>query len=352
MTLVKEKLLIPLTAFTILIFAVPYASMSLIVAFQTQFYFMLFFSVICFSQFSNNQYLSCFVFGILASMSMTSGAFSFLAIASVLIIKIFREKKISAKNITLMTASIAYFTIFIIFLPEEPAAKIYYASSIKSFMISLTASISWPYRIGLGIGLVINLPLLLFTYRTFREESSQFLVSILLFFVFQVLAMSYFRGGDGVPPANRYWEIMLLGVWANGFCSFIYLGTSTNKYLKYFTLVWFAVTIVGLLSLAQTALTTGFPERLEQSNVAKELIRDYLINGDAEIFQNRTSFETSHQNTATLIELLDKPEVIEILPKSLTQSAPERNFGLPLPIILTLIGLILISIGIFRRNGA
>ena len=32
--LVKEKLLIPLTAFTILIFAVPYASMSLIVAFQ------------------------------------------------------------------------------------------------------------------------------------------------------------------------------------------------------------------------------------------------------------------------------------------------------------------------------
>jgi len=314
----KDKNLALSISATVLLFAIPFSWLSILVAFQTQFYFMILFSILSLNYFSSAEYKLGYLFTILAIFSMTSGAFILPAFIAATLIEVIRNKSITKEQIVHTLISATIFTIFILTLPEETSDQDYYAQHLLGFIVTILAAISWPFRVSWGIGIIIYAPLLVFIIRAiFIARVPVFLLSLGMFISLQILAMGYFRGGEGVPPANRYWEIMIVGIWLNCMCVTYLANHSSIKFVKKAAIAWLFVAITGMASLGYQAFANGLPTRKAESLIAQSLITEFLETGRSGQFDGRTTFEVSHLNTNVLLNLLNDETVKNLLPSTL-----------------------------------
>ena len=310
---------------TVILFAIPFSWISITVAFQTQFYFMVLFSILALQSLTNSQYLLGYGLSILAMSSMTPGAFVLPAFAGATLVYAMQSRKITKNQILQFIISILLFYLFILTLHEEPAAQAYFAQHIHGFLISLLATISWPYRVSLGIGLAIYTPLMFyFIWNIKTLRGSFFLFSLGIFMICQILAMAYFRGGEGVPPANRYWEIMIIGIWLNGICAWHITREKNIQFSKLFVALWLFLAAIGLAAIGYQSLVDGLPDRKADSLAAQSLILEYVATKDREVFLEKTPSQTSHLNTNALITLLEDDTIRELLPSSLDGNSQDR----------------------------
>lgn len=303
---------------TVILFAVPFSWISITVAFQTQFYFMILFSILALQSLTSSQYIFGYIFSILAMLSMTPGAFVLPAFLGAILVSGVQSKVITEQQILQCMISILLFTLFILTLHEEPAAQVYHAQHIRGFLVSILAAISWPFRVSFVIGLVIYVPLVFYLIRsTFVLRGSPFILSAGVFIACQILAMAYFRGGEGVPPANRYWEIMIVGIWVNGMCAWHMVHHKSSKFVKQAAVLWLLIAIIGLSIVGYQSFSDGLPNRKADALIAQSLILEYLETGNRNIFLGKSSSEISHLDTNSLVALLDDKLIREILPSSL-----------------------------------
>ncbi|MDA1372843.1 MAG: hypothetical protein O2971_19100 [Proteobacteria bacterium] len=349
-----ENLALSVSA-TVLLFAIPFSWLSILVAFQTQFYFMILFAILSLNYFSSAKYILGYLFTTLAIFSMTSGAFILPAFIATTIIEVIRNKSITKEQIVHILISATIFTIFILTLPEETSDQDYYAQHLLGFIVTILAAISWPFRVSWGIGMIIYAPLVVFIIRAvFIARVPVFLLSLGMFISLQILAMGYFRGGEGVPPANRYWEIMIVGIWLNYMCVTYLAHYSSIKFVKKAAIVWLFVAITGMASLGYQAFANGLPTRKAESLVAQSLITEFLETGRTEQFDGRTTFEVSHLDTNVLLNILNDKTVKNLLPSTLGIANPDRLRAAKLILLssspfLLIIGIVLLGFS-FRRE--
>lgn len=309
-----------------LLFSIPFSWLSITVAFQTQFYFMILFSILAITAFTKERYLIAYIWAAFSMLSMTSGAFVLTTFVAYMIFEAWHQASFDRKKSLHIFFSTMIFAVFVLLLPNEPAASAYYAQDIRAFVISVLAAISWPFRISYIIGLTTYLPAFscLLLLVMFRVRIPKEIFSIAIFLVFQIVAMGYFRGADGVPPANRYWEILLVGIWAN-LCFMLFLANIyKNKIVKTLTVGWIGTAFAGMAILGGVALTEGLPERRDKSNTSIEIIKTFLQTNDDSVFDGMDRFEVSHPHTASLVSILADPDVRKILPSDLNTNATNR----------------------------
>ncbi len=303
---------------TVILFAVPFSWISITVAFQTQFYLMILFSILALQSLANSQYIFGYSLSILAMLSMTPGAFVFPAFVGAILASAVQSRVMTKWQILQCMISISLFTLFILTLHEEPAAQVYHAQHIRGFLISILAAISWPFRVSFVIGLVIYVPLAVYLTRSILVlHGSPFILSLGVFIACQILAMAYFRGGEGVPPANRYWEIMIVGIWINGMCAWHMVHQKSSKFAKHAAALWLFIAIIGLSIIGYQSFSDGLPNRKADALTAQSLILEYLETGNRNIFLGKNSSEISYLDTDALVALLDDKQIREILPSSL-----------------------------------
>lgn len=307
------------------VFALPLSWMSILVAFQTQFYFMTLFSVSAIWAFSREKYIAGYLFATISIFSMTSGAFVLPAFCAMLMVEMIKEKTLPREKVFHLIVSIFLFIAVVVSLPSSPDAQAYYSQNIKDFIITLVATLSWPIRIGLGVGMLINIPMAILVCVAFtKKRVPNILIGLVAFVALQYLAMAIFRGAGGVPPANRYWEIMILGIWLN-FSSLLYiLHTLKMRSVRYLAIVWGIVSILGIVNLTYQALNSGLPERKEQSLIAKQLIKEYINSNDESVFSGYSSLEISHPNLDALVDIISDQTVKSNLPSEFGISKRDR----------------------------
>lgn len=313
-------------AAVLILYGIPFSWLSITVAFQTQFYSMMMFSVLSISAFTSAKTLRASIFALLATLSMTSGALVFASFVAIKLLESWRLREFDRRTVCHLVAWNCVFWAFYMLIPSEPASESLKAQSIISFLISMAATVSWPFRLGLGVGLILYLPVILCITMVVisRCKLSVELLGFGIFVLLQIVAMSFFRGADGVPPANRYWEILIFGVWVNTSCLLFIANLNRRTVTNCLAILWIVVVASGLFSLAHTALTQGLPDRAITGETSIELIREYLETGNQEVFQNRSSFEISHPDAAALMEILSDPIVLDILPSQLNGSSSDR----------------------------
>lgn len=303
---------------TILLFAIPFSWLSILVAFQTQFYFMVFFSVLALLSLSSERYIAGYSFAALSMLSITSGAFVLPAFVAIILIESYQNRSITQSQIKHIIVCGVIFSIFVVTLANDPASEVYYAQHLSGFVVTILATVSWPFRVSYGIGMIIYVPLGLLILRAFFVgKVPRFYLSIGVFIILQILAMGYFRGGEGVPPANRYWGIMIIGVWLNGMCLLLLLQDYSNKALKSFTVVWSLIATIGMSSLAFNSLTEGLPGHKKHSLTAQSLILEYLTTGENGEFDGISAYDVSYPDTERLMHILSDSTVQQILPSAL-----------------------------------
>lgn len=315
-------------AFTLALYAIPFSWMSILVAFQTQFYFMILFSLSALSLLLSGRYVAGYVFAFLACLSMTPGAFVLLAFIGVLFVDACRDQKISRARLIQLCISCMLFLAFVfIHLNRTSSSAEYQAQDPGSFLVSLISAFCWPFRARSVVGVLIYVPFLVLLVRSFFvKPECRFLIGAGLFVMIQIISIAYFRGEDGVPPANRYWEILLIGVWANSVSLLFLLRRSRSASFRILTVLWVAVMASGMSFLAHDALSLGLPERRAQSEQAGKLIREYLVSEKPTVFSGFSGLEISYPNPEVLINIVSDPTIRQLLPKAII-SAPIGHLG-------------------------
>lgn len=318
----------PAAVATIILFTVPFSWLSILVAFQTQFYFMLLFSILALKHLSSSRYLAGYSFAALAMLSMTPGALLLPAYIFTLIVSTLRHRYISREQLGQIAICSAVFIFFVWHLPETTADDAYHAGNLYDFFVTVFYALYWPIRLEHWVGLIIYAPFVLLLIKALRHSGVPiFLLALGGFITLQILAMGYFRGGLNIPIPNRYWEILIVGIWLNGMSLFFIMRNSLSRPVKAFAFAWMFVAIVGLSATAFESFSEGLPGRKAESLTTQSLITEYLETGNREVFAGFSIYEVSYPDTERLIDILNQPVVRDLLPGSLGGSSADNLAG-------------------------
>lgn len=310
---------------TVILFAIPFSWLSILVAFQTQFYFMMLFSVLAIHYLSSEKYFAGYSYAALAMLSMTPGAFALPAIIAMILVDALNKRSITKTQLRHVFICSIVFLLFILALPVEPSAEAYKAQNLRGFVVTVLATVSWPFLIRDGIGILIYVPLTIFILRAlFKEPVPRFLLASGFFIILQILAIGYFRGQAGAIPPNRYWEILIVGLWINGMSLAYLVNFTSSQIVKLLALVWLTIVAIGMNTIAVETFTKGLPDHKRNSLIAQTLASEYVKTGNQEVFVGRTGFEISYPNATALITILDRPITKELLPSSL--GGPSKDY--------------------------
>jgi len=352
-TLVRDKVKhIDLFAiFSIVImFSIPFSWMSVLVAFQTQFYFMLFFAAIAIFSLSESRYFLGYLFAFCSYLSMTPGAFVLPAFIIGIAVNAINAGSFRRKDLVRTLTAIGIFLLMILYRAETSADDIYRARNILDFSISTVAAFWWPFRLSNPLGMFVFAPFLIFLFRSiFSDRTHTFYIILGAFVICQILAMGYFRGAYGVPPANRYLSIFSLGICVNLLClvDMIKLKKSRNVL---WGMGWLLVVSYGVMLAAHTSVTIGLPERYAQNSTTQSILTGYLRDRDMSVFEEYSELEISYTNPQRLANILSDPIVVSILPSSLVPTNQDKlssikYFLFEFNLVLLVLGMLALFLG-------
>jgi hypothetical protein len=219
--------------FLLIIFCLPIGYENLLWGFQSQFYFMIFFSFISFyfatsPLVSSSKTILIIVICLLSYLNVASGFISSLIVS---IIFCFRYLKTQKKSF-LLKSFLFFFQgclLFTFIIPVN-AHKFLKSQDIFDFINSIELILKWPFKEYSIMFFLLWIPIffILFNYLINYKKIKNinlFYISIIIWIIVQIMGISYARGGKILTLIqNRYTDIFILsGV-------FLILYLESNNY--------------------------------------------------------------------------------------------------------------------------
>lgn len=341
----------------VLVFSIPFSWMSVLVAFQTQFYFMMLFAIVSIIALSNSMYFLGYLFAFCSYLSLTLGAFVLPAFVTGIVVCAINSRSFERKEILHVVFAGAIFFAMILLRSEALADDVYKAQSFVSLSISTIAALWWPFRLSNPLGMLVFLPFLIYLCRSLFYGRPKLLYIVLgAFVLFQIFAMGYFRGADGVPPANRYLTILSFGICANLLCLIEIFKLRSGNVKVLLGLAWLLVVGFGILFAAKLSITVGLPERHAQNITSQAVLSEYLSNTNSSVFEGFDDLEISYNNTERLTEILSDPVVISFLPSTLVPTNVDKlgffkRILFEFNLLLGSLGVLALALGLYLSFG-
>ncbi|MGB8355167.1 MAG: hypothetical protein WCD79_14815, partial [Chthoniobacteraceae bacterium] len=211
------------------LFALPYAWENTLCGFQSQFYFLLFFSLVAMWGMglhmcgSRAWYAGCLGL-VLSLLSMASGFFSACAIIAFLVARAFAKRKLPRESAIseVITGVVCLIDVAagVLMTSKVPAHAFLKAESLSAWVIALGRVLAWPFPGNPVYAVWIQLPFigLLALYFSGLEalqkkhffRQIEVLIVVGFWTILQAAAMAYARGGGNMPPASRYQDLLAL----------------------------------------------------------------------------------------------------------------------------------------------
>ncbi len=213
----EQPVFIPLFAIA---FALPLAWENTLGGFQSQFYFLIIWSLLFFLTFQNLFWGGFFATA--AYFSLASGVLVVLAILPILFHQILTESSPKERFKTSVLLGVygvlaALMLAFMSSSPEHHAPL--KASSLTTLLLALQRLMSWPSNAGF-IGIIWHLPPLIWLLSQLARRqplntNQQLLAGLWIWGVLQLAALAYGRGAEGFHMyiASRYIQLLLLAQW-------------------------------------------------------------------------------------------------------------------------------------------
>jgi hypothetical protein len=321
----KQNNKIVLIMFSILLFSIPFGWENTLAGFQSQFYFLLLFSFIFLWGMASCETYSLgwwmgLLTGILCPLSLASGAITLIAGSVINLIRNIQQKK--SYNITI-TSSLIILTVAVISIyltPHPDYHKSLQAHSIYDWVEGILKIASWPTK-GLFLCLIIQAPLMVFTYLCFRKKIDislpqyLFIFGLTIWIAGQFLSISY--GRNATVLSSRYLDLFSVGLILN-FVALIILFERSNEhdrpYLKVIAIVWFLSVSLGLYQEVFMATYADLNLKKTQGLEQEKNVRSYLCSRNISDLQNKISQQIPYPDPNRLAMILDIPEIQKILP--------------------------------------
>src|SRR5271157_2629101 len=330
-----------------LVSAIPLSADSILMGFHTQFFFLLTFSFASLWFLADGRAWSPrWGAGVLCAVAsylcMASGALTFAAAMGLHLSQMACGRRGGLREWLGVSALGAATVLAVSLVPHVPGTDLYRPHSLLRFLSAFLALASWPAPAVLG--LVMVLPSALFCLRTFADrpalsDARWFNVAAFGWILTQIVVLAAGRGA--APIANRYFELLLIGVAINLTSVFCLLGWilrsqvgGQRKILASLGLAAWLALVAASLAHEERHLPAYFSYRRQIAEVQAQNLRSYLATGDASYLAGVPGVEIPYPVSSRLREVLDMPEIRAALPPQLlSRDAPpnwveafKRNF--------------------------
>jgi hypothetical protein len=326
--IVGRNYLAALLGFSLILFAIPYAWENTLAAFQSQFYFVLFFSISCLWLTVTKDPLSRMwwlgvLCAVLAFFSLASGVFALAA--SVCMHVLFYLFKVHRSNKQLVAASIlaALFVFGTWLTPTLEGHAFLKATSFNQFYTALVAVLSWPIGSNILTAALRNLPGLIFVVLMLWrppqiKDKRWFLLALVVWSIGQCLSIAYGRAGASV--ASRYTDLFAITILVNFACLIEVAKTYVFKKQNYslvFAAFWILIVFVSLSWYSTKTVSGELAIKSSTSKIQEMNTKNYLITGNFEHLNNKPHLEIPYPSSERLASILSSPMIREILPSTI-----------------------------------
>jgi hypothetical protein len=330
---IGQKYLPLLLLFSFFLFIVPYAWENTLGGFQSQFYFVLIFSIATvWYSLSDEPFTKRWWIGILCAVlaffSLASGVFAIGAAAVVSIVFYVLGLRKSKKQLYAIVILIGLMVIGLYLTPSLPDHELLKATSFGQLFSAFLSSLSWPLAGGFFPALIRNAPALIFIgillyKRPPVNDKRWFLLALIVWSVGQSMSIAYGRAVQSL--SSRYLDLFAIGILINFACLVLLLKDLLDKRkVVAFAgiIIWTAIIFISLKSVNDGALADTLAAKRSQGVAQEKNVSNYLKSRNIKDLKNKGSYEIPYPDPERLGMILNWPEIRNILPATIRQGAP------------------------------
>ncbi|WP_342085320.1 hypothetical protein [Dyadobacter sp. OTU695] len=308
-------------------FSLPFAFENLLVGFQSQFYFLIIFTllaIILAVRYPDSlpAMVGVLVLSWLSILTMASGILTPLAVTGVFALQGFERREFNWKHLGLVVVLLGLSVAGYAIMPQIEANQIYRSRNIPEVTRALRFILAWPASEGWSAAIALWLPALavvpwLLHSRT-CSRADLFMAGCVMWSLAQAFAIAYGRGQSMGSVSSRYTELFTIGLIGNAWFAARFIETTVKKpSIAWLGAVFFFVFVMGHI----TRYSHDMENVHESHNLSlkqESNVRKYLKTGDPSVLVQR-QFEIPYPDSVRLRSLLDDPTIRNILPSYLSQ---------------------------------
>jgi len=319
-----------LLVFSLSLFGVPYGWENTLAGFQSQFYFVLFFSVACLWLTTMQPPLSSrwwwgLICAVLAFFSLASGIFALAAPAAVGLLLYASGHSRSNKQLIAVAILVSLFVTGVMLTPALPGHAALKAGSLRQFFNALISILSWPLPESPIAVMVRNSPILIFSgymlwKRPQANDSRWFLAALVVWVLGQAASIAYGRATGNL--SSRYLDLFAVAVLVNFACLISIARDHIGKRHGWTISgvgVWTIAVLISLGLHAVKHLPVDLAAKRD-TGLAQEInVRNYLSTGDPAHLKGKPFLHVPYPDSERLASILASPAVRGILPVNIRQ---------------------------------
>ena len=321
--------------FVAVVFAIPFGWENTLAGFQSEFYFLMLFSILSLWLLSKSAGLQpAWWLGLLCSIAayfnLASGALTVAASVAISIVQASTGHRRGAPEIVAIGVQALLLIVMLADVPTLPGHDALKAHSITQFFQALLSAASWPWPFArIVFVIVMYFPLAIVTISTVRDRRGRgdfrwFVIGVGLWTILQIFSLAYGRAVGTL--ASRYLDIFLVGIVTNFLCLLI---VSEAKVLHprwwraAVVATWLVPVSGGLLETAIYKLPSQIAKKRREATEQTNNLSEYLATNDIEKLENKPFLAIPYPSAKRLAEVVALPEIRAILPQTLfDQSVP------------------------------
>lgn len=314
--------------FSLVLFGVPYAWENTLAGFQSQFYFVLFFSIACLWLTVTQHPLSARWWGgvacaMFAFLSLASGIFALAAAAIVGLVFYAMGLRKTRKQLLAVAILAGLFILGAVLTPSLARHASLKAATFPQFLDALIAVLGWPISSSFFSALIRNLPALGFVGAMLwkhppANDRKWFLLTLVIWALGQAVSIAYGRAVGNL--GSRYLDLFAIGILVNFVCLISiaqdYIGKQ-HAWTITGVSVW-AVTVLISLGLYAGKHIPAELSAKRDTGLAQEInTRNYLATGDFNHLKDKPLLHVPYFNSERLASILASPDIQTILPSNI-----------------------------------
>lgn len=318
---------VALAALVITLASLPLAWDNVLWGFQSQYYFLIGFSLLGIDGLLREKFSARWFLGLLAMLcalvSMGSGFFCAVAVLPLLFRDTFAKGQAWRATWASLIAATGVLALGWHFHFEPPWHVGLRAENVGDFLTYAAHCIAWPFPKNAVAGTLLYSPLLVLGARWFwcgaptgeTGHTTKFALAAGAWVLLQIAALAYARGHDGGFPANRYGDVLAVGIIANGLALGLLASQKARRGWGFWAAAWLGIFILGATVLLDGIYREDLPQHRREVRAFEATVRSYLIDGNAEALRARPIPFLDYD---WFLRLLDRPSIRAVLPPSVS----------------------------------
>lgn len=315
----------------VLLTSTPLAWDNVLWGFQSQFYFLIGFSLLGMDGLLREKFSPRWFLGLLAMLcalvSMGSGFFCAVAVLPLLLRQTLEPGRGWRAIWASLIAAAGILALGWQFHFEPPWHAGLRAENAGDFLAYAAHCLAWPLTKHIAVGALFYSPLLVLGARWLLHgappgaagHTMRFTLATGGWVLLQIAALAYARGQGGGFPANRYGDVFAIGLVANAFAFGLLAPPKAERGWAVWAAAWLGVIVLGTAIQLEKIYREDLPQHRREVRAFETTVRSYLIDGDAAALRTRPIPFLDYE---WFLRLLDRPSIRAILPPSV--SYPHR----------------------------